>query len=69
MHHEPPINDATIPRRVQVNLLEVGQLFITMDHSPFHERDLLYDWWPLRRRGWVYEKLSPMRVEVRKGEG
>ena len=26
----------------------------------------LYDWWPLRRRGLVYEKLSRMRVEVRK---
>ena len=26
----------------------------------------LYDWWPLRRRGRVYEKLSRMRVEVRK---
>ena len=25
----------------------------------------LYDWWPLRRRGRVYEKLSWMRVEVR----
>ena len=40
MKHKPPINDATIPHRVEVNLREVGQLFNTMDHSPFHERDL-----------------------------
>ena len=184
---ERPINDATLPHRVEVNLREVGQLFNTMDHSPFHERDLdhdaeefilswvrefpvkdpvvlvvhltefppgeepqplvenavhnyfayrarlnrlefgrlmkegrqslaiglvfllgclavsnaltgqaagtlpsltresltiagwvamwrpmqiyLYDWWPLRRRGRVYEKLSRMRVEVRKRQG
>ncbi len=26
----------------------------------------LYDWWPLRRRGQVYDKLSRMPVEVRK---
>ena len=26
----------------------------------------LYDWWPLRRRGRVYEKLSRMPVEVHK---
>jgi hypothetical protein len=26
----------------------------------------LYDWWPLLRRGHLYEKLSRMRVEVRK---
>lgn len=26
----------------------------------------LYDWWPLRRRGQLYEKMSRMRVEVRK---
>ena len=26
----------------------------------------LYDWWPLRRRGRMYEKLSRMPVEVRK---
>jgi hypothetical protein len=43
MQHEPPINDATIPHRVEVNLREVGQLFNTMDHSPFHERDLDHD--------------------------
>ena len=24
----------------------------------------LYAWWPLRRRGRIYEKLSRMRVEV-----
>jgi hypothetical protein len=24
----------------------------------------LYDWWPLRRRGRIYEKLSRMPVEV-----
>ena len=24
----------------------------------------LYDWWPLRRRGRIYEKLSHMSVEV-----
>ncbi len=29
----------------------------------------LYDWWPLRRRGRVYEKLSRMPVEVRKRQG
>ena len=43
MQHESPINDATIPHRVEVNLREVGQLFNTMDHSPFHERDLDHD--------------------------
>ena len=26
----------------------------------------LYDWWPLRRRGWLYKKLSRMKVEVLK---
>ena len=26
----------------------------------------LYEWWPLRRRGQILEKLSRMRVEVRK---
>jgi hypothetical protein len=26
----------------------------------------LYDWWPLRRRGRLYKKLSRMKVEVRK---
>ena len=26
----------------------------------------LYDWWPLRRRGHIYTKLSQMPVEVRK---
>jgi hypothetical protein len=25
----------------------------------------LYEWWPLRRRGQIYEKMSRMRVEVR----
>jgi hypothetical protein len=29
----------------------------------------LYDWWPVRRRGRVYEKLSRMRVEVRQPKG
>jgi len=24
----------------------------------------LYDWWPLRRRGKLYMKLSRMKVEV-----
>jgi hypothetical protein len=26
----------------------------------------LYEWWPLRRRGQIFEKLSRMNVEVRK---
>jgi hypothetical protein len=26
----------------------------------------LYEWWPLLRRGRLYEKLSQMRVVVRK---
>jgi hypothetical protein len=43
MQHEPPNNDATIPHRVEVNLREVAQLFNTMDHSPFQERDLDHD--------------------------
>ena len=25
----------------------------------------LYDWWPLRRLGRIYEKLSPIKVDVR----
>ena len=29
-------------------------------------RIFLYDWWPLLRRGHLYQKLSRMRVEVRK---
>jgi hypothetical protein len=29
-------------------------------------RIFLYDWWPVLRRGRLYEKLSRMRVEVRK---
>ena len=28
----------------------------------------LYDWWPLRRRGRVYRKLSRMAVEVTQKE-
>ena len=28
----------------------------------------LYEWWPLRRRGQIFEKLSRMNVEVRKPE-
>jgi len=28
----------------------------------------LYSWWPLRRRGQIYEKMSRMDVEVRKRE-
>jgi hypothetical protein len=28
----------------------------------------LYDWWPLRRRGHIYEKLSRIPIEVRKTE-
>ena len=35
--HEPPIKDATICHRVDVNLREVGQRFNTMDHSPFYQ--------------------------------
>src|SRR6185436_8787459 len=26
----------------------------------------LYDWWPLRRRGQIFDKLSRMPIEVRK---
>jgi len=26
----------------------------------------LYDWWPVRRRGKLYQKLSRMHVDVRK---
>jgi hypothetical protein len=26
----------------------------------------LYDWWPLRRRGRIFEKLSRMPIEVRR---
>lgn len=29
----------------------------------------LYRWWPLRRRGWVYRKLSEIKVEVRQATG
>ena len=43
MQHEPSINRPTLPHRVEVNLREVGQLFNTMDPSPFHERDLDHD--------------------------
>ena len=32
-------------------------------------QNYLYDWWPLRRRRRVYEKLSRMGVEVRKRQG
>jgi hypothetical protein len=28
----------------------------------------LYEWWPVRRRGKVYQKMSRMKVEVRKQE-
>ena len=28
----------------------------------------LYSWWPLRRRGQIYEKLSRMAVEVKRRE-
>jgi hypothetical protein len=27
----------------------------------------LYDWWPVRRRGRIFEKLSRIPIEVRKG--
>jgi hypothetical protein len=33
--HEPPIKDATIPQRNEVNLREFGERVNTMDHSPF----------------------------------
>jgi hypothetical protein len=26
----------------------------------------LYEWWPLRRKGRLYQKLSRMHVEIRK---
>ena len=29
----------------------------------------LYDWWPLRRRGRIYDKLSQMPVDVIRGDG
>lgn len=29
----------------------------------------LYEWWPLRRRGKIFQKLSRMPVEVRRPEG
>lgn len=29
----------------------------------------LYDWWPVLRKGRLYEKMSRMRVEVRKRDG
>jgi hypothetical protein len=29
----------------------------------------LYQWWPLRRRGRIFEKMSRMKVEVRKRGG
>ena len=28
----------------------------------------LYEWWPLRRRQRIYEKMSRMKVELRKRE-
>ena len=31
------------PHRIELNLRDVGQLFNTMDPSPFHERDLDHD--------------------------
>jgi hypothetical protein len=34
-YHEPPIKDATIPQRIEVNLRELGQLFNTMAYSSF----------------------------------
>jgi hypothetical protein len=40
MRHGPSVTDTKLPHRVELNLREVGQLFNTMDHSPFHERDL-----------------------------
>jgi len=43
MRHEAPLNSATLPHRIELNLREVGQLFNTMDPSPFHERDLDHD--------------------------
>ena len=43
MQHEPSVNRPALPHRVEVNLREVGQLFNTMDPSPFHERDLDHD--------------------------
>jgi hypothetical protein len=29
----------------------------------------LYEWWPVRRRGRAYQKMSRLRVEVRRAEG
>ncbi|HYT58520.1 MAG TPA: hypothetical protein VEL06_00005 [Haliangiales bacterium] len=50
---------------IELNLRDINQLFNTMDPSPFHET-YLYEWWPLRRRGQIFDKLSRMPVEVRK---
>lgn len=33
----------SLPHRIEVNLRDVGQLFNTMDPSPFHEKDLDHD--------------------------
>jgi hypothetical protein len=43
MQREPPIINATIPHRIELNLREVSQLLHTINHSPFQERDLDHD--------------------------
>ena len=76
----PPIQALPGVRHIELNLHVLDQLFNTMDPSPFHEEGLtiagwvamwkpleihLYDWWPVRRRGRTFEKLSRVPVEVR----
>jgi len=61
------------PKRIELKLQSVHQLFNSMDPAPFHERDLdddaeidiyLYRWWPIFELGRVYRKLSQIPIEV-----
>jgi hypothetical protein len=40
MNTQPAGASAALPHRIELNLRDLGQLFNTMDPSPFHEKDL-----------------------------
>lgn len=43
MPTEHAASTTTAPHRIELNLRDMGQLFNTMDASPFHEKDLDHD--------------------------
>jgi hypothetical protein len=54
-----PTNDGTWARFLREGLIIAGWVAMWRPMQIY-----LYDWWPLRRRGRIYDKLSKMPVEV-----